>query len=194
MKTYSSKANARRALKSFGETATANADTLMSQEDGKWGFDPEHVKAYVDGMESGQQEHLDTMKSNAKKQRNEEDQDLIDTYGTQLCPHCNIHLSNGAASEDSEHPKHEKYLHVCLGCGEEFGPELEKKVAKPQQNHSSINQPCREVWTIAEKMREVNPDVKRKEVLEACVKAGIAYYTARTQYQQWLQATKASQQ
>lgn len=56
----------------------------------------------------------------------------------------------------------------------------------PVTHESVIHRPCKQVWHIADAM----PGAKRKEVLEACVKAGIAYYTARTQYQQWAACQK----
>lgn len=45
---------------------------------------------------------------------------------------------------------------------------------------------CAEVWGVADSM----PGAKRKEVIEACRKRGIAFGTARTQYQKWLAAKK----
>lgn len=56
----------------------------------------------------------------------------------------------------------------------------------PVTHESVIVRPCKKVWHIADSM----PGAKRKDVLAACVKAGIAYYTARTQYQQWAQVQK----
>ena len=49
-------------------------------------------------------------------------------------------------------------------------------------HESTIDRPCKKVWEIADGMK----GQKRGLVLAACVDAGIAYYTARTQYQQWL--------
>lgn len=46
---------------------------------------------------------------------------------------------------------------------------------------SQIERPTKRVWHIADAM----PEASRKEVLEACRKEGIAFYTARTQYQLW---------
>lgn len=46
---------------------------------------------------------------------------------------------------------------------------------------STITRPCKQVWHIADSM----PGSQRKDVLAACVVQGIAYFTARTQYQQW---------
>lgn len=50
--------------------------------------------------------------------------------------------------------------------------------------------PCKLVWHIADEMKASNPEVKRKEVLAECVKRGVAFYTARTQYQLWLGVQK----
>lgn len=44
-KSYSAKSKAKRALVSIGPWAEANADTLLEQQDGKWGFVPEDVQA-----------------------------------------------------------------------------------------------------------------------------------------------------
>lgn len=57
--------------------------------------------------------------------------------------------------------------------------------AKPRL--SSAMRPTRLVWVIADSM----PKASRKEVMEECVRQGVAYGTARTQYQAWF---KASQQ
>jgi hypothetical protein len=63
-------------------------------------------------------------------------------------------------------------------------------VAAGQIAHKSTTKnPCQTVWEICEQ----NRDKKRKEVLDACLAAGVAYYTARTQYQAWKAAGKASQ-
>lgn len=46
---------------------------------------------------------------------------------------------------------------------------------------STIPRATKKVWDIADNM----PNAKRKDVIAACVQAGIAYGTARTQYQHW---------
>ncbi|MCH9664676.1 MAG: hypothetical protein K0U41_02380 [Gammaproteobacteria bacterium] len=56
---------------------------------------------------------------------------------------------------------------------------------------SAVVSPCRLVWDIAEKMFEQN--ARRKDIVQACVDQGVATHTARTQYQKWLTAHKASQ-
>lgn len=70
-----------------------------------------------------------------------------------------------------------------------------KKKATPKIDDrlrmSTIEAPSKRVWEIAEQMKAENPNVRRKDVIAACVEQGIAYYTARTQYQLWYKASKA---
>lgn len=51
---------------------------------------------------------------------------------------------------------------------------------------SSVESPVQKVFEICRSM----PGARRKDVIEACVAAGIAFYTARTQYQNWYKASK----
>lgn len=70
---------------------------------------------------------------------------------------------------------------------------LEKKAPTRKievTGESTVGRPCKLVWHIADDMKAANPEVKRKEVLAECVKRGVAFYTARTQYQQWLGVQK----
>lgn len=68
-------------------------------------------------------------------------------------------------------------------------PKVEKLKAEVL-HESSIERPCKRVFAIADDMLTSHPGAKRKDVLERCVAEGIAYYTARTQYQQWLSVRK----
>jgi hypothetical protein len=67
------------------------------------------------------------------------------------------------------------------------------KIVKDRVNRSSIESPTKAVWYIADEMVAANPNVARKTVIEECVKRGIAFFTARTQYQQWLTAKRESE-
>lgn len=74
-------------------------------------------------------------------------------------------------------------------------PAAEVKPAKAKlevKHHSEIPRPTKTVWHIADQMHAENPNVRRKDVIAECVRRGIAYYTARTQYQQWLAAKKGA--
>ncbi len=72
-------------------------------------------------------------------------------------------------------------------------PVEEPKLGKPKLDilrKSSMDGACSMVWDIAGSMLAENPDTKRKEILQACVDSGIAFYTARTQYQKYREACK----
>lgn len=51
---------------------------------------------------------------------------------------------------------------------------------------STCERPTKKVWDIADSM----PKASRKEVMAECVAQGIAYGTARTQYQAWFKASQ----
>lgn len=53
---------------------------------------------------------------------------------------------------------------------------------------STVDNPCQLVWDLADKM--VPNGATRKEVMDAAQKKGVAFYTARTQYQLWSQASQ----
>ena len=54
---------------------------------------------------------------------------------------------------------------------------------------STVESPVARVWDIADRMKAENPEVRRKDVIAACQAEGVAFYTARTQYQSWFTAT-----
>ena len=56
---------------------------------------------------------------------------------------------------------------------------------------STVEKPTKLVWTIAEEMKTKDPKVTRKAILDECLKRGIAFYTARTQYQKWAKSKGA---
>lgn len=119
------------------------------------------------------------------------------------CPHCGVDLRNGHQTYENLMADGDKLAHgmtheyMCLGCGETFGPEISRKEAPKttmakvdHSNKSTTGRPCKLVWAIADEMFSENPNTRRKEVLAACVNRGVAFYTARTQYQQWLSVQK----
>ena len=66
---------------------------------------------------------------------------------------------------------------------DEAAPATETK----PRNKSTVTSPVRQVWAIADSM----PGAKRKDIVAACVEQGIAFFTARTQYQKWNQSRRA---
>lgn len=63
-----------------------------------------------------------------------------------------------------------------------------KTKAEPKiiENRSTAEKPCRLVWDLADSMI----GARRKDVIAAAEAKGVAYYTARTQYQLWAQVQK----
>lgn len=53
---------------------------------------------------------------------------------------------------------------------------------------STIESPCYVVWDTADKMSKTG--ARRKDIINACIKQGVAFYTARTQYQLWYASKK----
>jgi hypothetical protein len=69
---------------------------------------------------------------------------------------------------------------------------LPTKVEPPKEilRQSQIESPCQFVWNMADKMSAKG--AKRKDIIKACTDAGVAFYTARTQYQLWFKAKNAT--
>lgn len=120
-------------------------------------------------------------------------------HGFIHCPSCGIHLGNGVGyhGDNGKAIKHDALQYECLGCGVEFGPAIPAPAAPkakgtraPVVNTSTAKRPCTLVWQIADDINAVTPGAKRSVVLAECVRQGIAFYTARTQYQQWLGVQK----
>ncbi|HEX4882141.1 MAG TPA: hypothetical protein VFV18_07340 [Porticoccaceae bacterium] len=107
------------------------------------------------------------------------------------CPRCGIHLSNGYGVHGLEvngHVvRHGAFEYECLSCGKEFGPAIKGSRKVAVSSHSVIGRPTKTVWHIADEMSAANPQVRRKDVIAECVRRGIAFFTARTQYQKWKQ-------
>jgi len=136
MKTYSSKANARRAAKKEG----FDLELLDFVEvDGKWGWKPALTK----------EERIDA--------------EYQEKYGCVVCPHCGVHLSNGVGIHQQEvngtHIQHEEFEFECLACGGEFGPAIHKGIKiekdRPEQNgitRPSIGGKCRAIWDACDEL------------------------------------------
>ena len=86
-----------------------------------------------------------------------------------------IEKGDAAIAEHTHHRAGDEVANAALVAESTEG---NKKAIK---RDSDIERPCKQVWHIADEM----VGAKRKDIIAACVAAGIAYYTARTQYQQW---------
>lgn len=177
MKTYTAKSSAHRAAKAAGLSKEAYS---VVEVDGKFG--------YV---------------LTSQKDLNDSAPVIGDFHN---CPNCKIHLSNGYQTHEGlledgcKGNKTHEYL--CLSCDHEFGPELPVRAPAPTKvatgakqvvsNVSVAAMPTKLVWEIAEQMFKLNPETRRKDVIAKCVDSGVAFNTARTQYQLWLTAHRAS--
>ena len=119
--------------------------------------------------------------------------------GFSHCPSCDIDLSNGVIQDgdcvEDKPIRHQAFQYECMGCGHEFGPAIHlgdamanatMMPAGPRPRLSSCEKPTKKVWHIADSM----PKASRKDVMAECVRQGIAYGTARTQYQAWFKASQ----
>lgn len=61
-----------------------------------------------------------------------------------------------------------------------------------RKKKSTIQSPTKTVWSIADQVMAADPAAQRKDIMKACLDAGIAFYTARTQIQQWFAAQRES--
>ena len=96
-----------------------------------------------------------------------------------------------------QHPEFEK-SQIVIGTNEDGSYFWENKTAliNPKapavptgvkaRKFSTVVSPCKLVWDIAGTM-EGSP---RKDIIAACQEAGVAFYTARTQYQKYTEAKR----
>lgn len=77
----------------------------------------------------------------------------------------------------------------CHDCNRVYSATTGKEVvikATERTNKSTVESPTKLVWRIADSMK----GARRKDIIAACEAAGVAYYTARTQYQHYTTAVK----
>lgn len=91
------------------------------------------------------------------------------------------------ATRNRRAPKNDQLEEVQEAAPEVQAEEVQQEEAPAPvvkaRNASTVDSPVKRVWAIADSM----PEAKRKDVIAACVAEGIAFFTARTQYQKWKQ-------
>jgi hypothetical protein len=90
------------------------------------------------------------------------------------------------ATRNRRAPKNDQPEEIQEAAPEVQAAEAQQEEAAPvvkTRNASTVESPVKRVWAIADSM----PDAKRKDVIAACIEEGIAFFTARTQYQKWKQ-------
>lgn len=90
-------------------------------------------------------------------------------------------ISSPPADEEVDHSGSNALIANFMAQGDTAANTAAVNVDPARPRMSTIPLPTKKVWDVADSM----PGAKRKEVIEACVAAGIAYGTARTQYQHW---------
>lgn len=184
---YSSKSTALRGIERAGIKDKAQAASMIAQlENGKWGFDEDAVLLAL----------------GVNPELSEEDQHLQFETGHVNCPHCGIHLSNGVTdfegmvdTHGSEKAAYAVMRHewMCLGCNGEWGAEIpapkgakgRKQSTRVYTNRSEVEGAvafCHQLFA------ELPAETRRKDAIQAAVDKGVAFYTARTQYQKWFKA------
>jgi NAD-dependent dihydropyrimidine dehydrogenase PreA subunit len=187
MKTFSSKSNARRALKSVGDKALERADQLLYKlADGTWGFDEELAELAQYAAVADTDIDFDAPSRIVGEFKG---------MNTDRCPDCgSTELYMGECQPGSGGIGlviNEDSVIGCHACGWEHREEKQaspkaKKEAGKVERVSTTVRPCQRVWEIADEMTKADPSVKRKAILDRCVAAGVAYNTARTQLQYFL--------
>lgn len=69
-------------------------------------------------------------------------------------------------------------------------PAAKGAITAPVLHKSRVESPVERVWEMADRLAKAGKS--RKEILAAADKAGIAYWTVRTQYQAWKKAGEAT--
>jgi hypothetical protein len=130
-----------------------------------------------------------------------------DADGTGHCPHCGIHLSNGAWSysdADKEQKKQFQHEHACLGCGEEYGPAIVRtkqadrhtgeglKIEPNRVKQNGVTRPsaggkCREIWDYLDEVYDggKGPMPTAKMVKEAAEQCEWNPNNASIEFYQW---------
>jgi hypothetical protein len=188
-KSYSNKATAFRGLSRHLGVAAEGRDLndFLTTDDGKWGFDPAAVDTAVFGDNT-----------------TEEDENLILTCGHSTCPHCGIHLSNGLSDFEGMEErhgsekaafKHQQHEWMCLACNGQWGKPIEVKGSTPRgepTRHYTNKSEVKGAVQVCHDFYNANPDLRRKDAVAGAVALGVAFYTARTQYQKWFKARRTA--
>lgn len=166
MKSYNSKSSARRALKAIGAFAADAADTLIKEVNGKFAFDEDEanrIQAEADAqMDAATPELTEIADGGLEAQSaGPEEQETSD-------------------GED-DHPEMNQGDAVANNLAVADATPAGQKVIKRQ---SETERPCKTVFHLADHCI-ANGMTKRVDIIQYCVDHGIAYYTARTQYQNW---------
>lgn len=115
------------------------------------------------------------------------------------CVACgSLNLFSGQVNETTGIVEFEEYILGCHDCGHvidtravaaKSAKEKKEKRIVDKVNFSTVERPTKAVWHIADELKAAGVTA-RKEVIAECERRGIAFYTARTQYQSWFKCQK----
>lgn len=170
IKSYGTTSHAKRALNSIGLAALQAYDKLVTiNAEGRYEFILEKAEAIQEKADNAKQDSYEEPSTREKSQAKMQ---------TKAAP---APVAKPVAAKPAPAP-------VVKPAAPEAAPKVEPKKPAPVVasgeivRESSVERPCKLVWHIADEM----VGARRKDVLAECVRRGVAFYTARTQYQLWL--------
>lgn len=112
------------------------------------------------------------------------------------CVACgSLNLFTGEVNETTGIVENEEFILGCHDCGHVVDSRAaavksakEKRIVE-KVNFSTVERPTKAVWHIADELK-AKGITARKDVIAECQARGIAFYTARTQYQSWYKCQK----
>lgn len=199
LKTFPTEAKAIRAAIDLGLTGE-EAVTVISQPSASMTYqlDLDAAERVLVARKSAHHRTVETPHERATLIENDQDLDLIQAAGYSHCPHCGIGLDNGLCDFDGLVDIHgekaargmQKHEWACMACGGEWGALVVSKRGgstspkRHYENKSSVEGAVVVSWDIF----AADPTMRRKDAIQKAVDAGVAFYTARTQYQKWFKA------
>lgn len=172
MKTYTTKANARRAARTQitdVEKPVEGTHYTIEEQDGKFGWRRVQVAPKAPAPEA-QAELVPAPKAKPTPEQ---------LFTAQRAPTFKECIEHGHKVKQAIFSK-------------ETAPKatrLTKEEAKSIHKEPRRKGAVLAIWELC----EANKDLRRKDVINLCVQKGYNFYTARTQYQEWFKASKNSQ-
>lgn len=189
MKTYTTKANARRAARTQitdVEKPVEGTHYTIEEQDGKFGWRRVQVAPKAPAPEA-QAELVPAPKAKPTPEQ---------LFTAQRAPTFKECIEHGHKVKQAIFSKETAPKATRLTKEEEahlFG--TDKKDAVQAKGEAKGNHKVRRSGAVAAiwELCEANKDLRRKDVINLCVQKGYNFYTARTQYQEWFKASKNSQ-
>jgi hypothetical protein len=168
---YASKSTALRGIARQHKDVDANLDVFVVQDGGKWGFWPDKVATHLQTLAAGEADEL---------MREGEAEDALLNGPVENSVAQGV-LERAAAKADFGNMTVPEYDAVPPG-------DIEKTMAKNSRRKSAEKGSVAMCW----EFYSANTGLRRKDAIQAMVDKGVAFYTARTQYQLWFSEKKVT--